>query len=372
MKIDFIKDIEMKIIAKTRRKKMSRPLIKALSLVLVATMVLVMFTGCLGSATTSASNASDVRQDSAATTTDEKVYNITVIIKGEDSEFWQLVKMGAEAATEELGSKVNITYQSTVSSTDFDGQVALFQNVMTSHPDAIVVGPTNEGTAALFQQFMDDGSILIVWDNTYGFTNYTSFIRSDNLAVGAAAADAMIAALDAEGKPLTGSACIISAKAGVPTLNERDTGFADRMAEIAPDITLLPTRYAEGDPATGMAATQDTYLANQDTLVGLYGDANTTGNAIAQAVSESNLEGKFIVVATDSDAAELEALKAGTIHALFVQDTYEFGYLGVMNAYNALIGQPFEKDVTPQVHTVTLDNLNTPEIQRIIDIDYAG
>lgn len=300
---------------------------------------------------------------------EQEAFKITVIVKGEDSEFWQLVKKGAVAAEAELGDAAEITYQSVVNATDYDGQVALIQNVITERPDALVVSPNCEGSAEILNEAIEQGIKVIVLDTTYNFTDYDSFIVTDNYATGVAAADAIIGNLNDAGMPLSGSVCIISAKAGPDSLAARDLGFEERMAEIAPDIELLPTRYAEGDITKGIADTQDVYLANSDTLVGLYADANTTGVAIAMAVQEANLEGKFFVAATDSDAAELEALEAGSIHTLLIQDTYLIGYQGVMNAYKALNGEEIEKKIMPAIVPVTKDNVETEEIQRLLNND---
>ena len=364
---------------------MSKRLFKVLVLSIAVTVFLGMFAGCQAapapssqSATQQASSASSTEASSTPASSEEtsstsaKVNNIVFIIKAQDSEFFQIAQNGAKAAAAELGSKVNVTYQAVVSSTDNEGQVSLFQNVLTSHPDAIVIAPMSQGTSALFQQAVDEGIKLVLMDANYDFNNYTSFLSSDNVVIGQTGAQAMVDALEAAGKPLTGSVGIICAGAGIPTLIDRCNGFTDKLKEIAPNIELLPIKYCDVDMTKVVSTTQDVYNANQDTLIGLYGDCNFSGDGMVQGITEGKLQGKFIVVTTDSDPIELQAIKDGIIQATIVQDAYAFGYQGVMSAYNALIGESVQKDIKPTSTTVTLENLNDPAVQKIISPETAS
>jgi len=74
------------------------------------------------------------------------------------------------------------------------------------------------------------------------------------------------------------------------------------------------------------------------------------------------------VVAFDTSDAEIQALKDGTILALIVQDPYQMGYQGVKTAVKAIKGQDIgPKSVDSGLTVVTKDNLNTPEVQKLLN-----
>ncbi|HEO70144.1 MAG TPA: sugar ABC transporter substrate-binding protein, partial [Candidatus Hydrogenedentes bacterium] len=59
-------------------------------------------------------------------------------------------------------------------------------------------------------------------------------------------------------------------------------------------------------------------------------------------------------------------LKDGVVQALVVQNPYLMGYLGVKAAVDHLAGKPVEKRIDTGVTIVTMDNLNDPEVQKIL------
>jgi ribose transport system substrate-binding protein len=72
--------------------------------------------------------------------------------------------------------------------------------------------------------------------------------------------------------------------------------------------------------------------------------------------------GAVKLVGFDAGAQSVEALKAGRVHALIVQNPVRMGYQGVMSAVQNLQGKPVERRINTGVTLVTKENMDLPII----------
>jgi ribose transport system substrate-binding protein len=74
------------------------------------------------------------------------------------------------------------------------------------------------------------------------------------------------------------------------------------------------------------------------------------------------------MVGFDAEKGLVDALKAGQIDALVVQNPYKMGYIGVQSAVAAIHGEKVEKKIDTGVAMVTKDSLNDPEVKALLNI----
>lgn len=295
-----------------------------------------------------------------------KTYNIDVIVKATDSDFWQTVLRGAERAAEESGGKINVKTYGPPSEKDIDQQISILENVISKKPDAIVISSTSsDASVPAIEKAMGQGIPVVLIDNRVKTDQFTSFLATDNVKGGALAADKFVEALKANNKELKGEIGIVSSMAGVQVLIDRNSGFLERLKEIAPDIVPLETRYVDADITKALGAAEDILTKNPNVL-GFFADNNSTGVGVARAITERKLEGKVPVVAYDADNEEINALQSGAIYALIVQDPFGMGYRGVMNAVDAIEGRDVAKEVDTGATAVTQENFESDEIQGLL------
>jgi ribose transport system substrate-binding protein len=84
------------------------------------------------------------------------------------------------------------------------------------------------------------------------------------------------------------------------------------------------------------------------------------------ALRQSNLAGKVRFVGFDTSPPLVEALRKGDIDALVAQDPVKMGYLGVKTCVEHIKGKAVETTVDTGVRLITRDNLNDPEIKKLI------
>lgn len=292
---------------------------------------------------------------------------VAVIIKATDSDFWQYVLVGATNYAKEHPDQVVVTTYGPPSEADIDKQVAILEDVINSKPDAIVIASTSsDATVPAIERATKLGIPVITIDNKVNTTAVKSHLATNNIKGGALAADMIVEKLKAMGKPLSGKVALISAMAGVQVLTDRDTGFLNRIKEVAPNLKVLPTRYIDNDIMKALAAAEDLFTANPD-LVGFFADNNHSGDGVARAINERKLGGKIAAAAFDSDPEEVQALSDGTLYALILQDPYGMGYKGVESALQALAGKTLPSYVDTGATAVTKANMNEPKIKGLLD-----
>lgn len=288
-----------------------------------------------------------------------KELNLPVVSKGFQHEFWQTVKIGTEAAAKELGDKTS--YVGPADETQIAEQIQLVENAMAKKPDGLLLAALDANALApLVETANSRGIKVVTFDSGVNSSIPVSFVATNNRKAGAEAADALAAQVNNKGK-----VGVIAHVAGTSSAIERSEGFIARMKEKYPDIQVLPVQYSDGDPQKAMDKTIDMIQANPD-LAGIYGTNEGSTLGVANAIDSQNMKGKVKVIGFDSTEAIIHFLNSGVIQGFVVQDAYQIGYQGIKALNAAITGQPVAKEIDIPVKFVNAQNINTPEIEKLL------
>ena len=288
---------------------------------------------------------------------------IPVNVKDTTAQYWQIVMAGARQAGKDLG--VNVQTMGAQSESDIAGQLSALENATASQPKAIVIAPTQ--FAALGPPITDAAkSVKVIGiDSAADTQSFTSFLTTDNVKGGAAAADALGAAIKSKNGSATGDVAIIVALPGVGSLDQRVQGFKAELAKKYPDLKITAIRVADGQVTTGLNIANDLLTANPN-LAGLFCANIYMSQGASQAVAEIKPP-KLSLVAFDSDQKLARMVRDGTVAALIVQDPYRMGYEGVKDAVLASQGKPVPKNVDTGVTTIDKANIDTARSQALLN-----
>ncbi len=307
-------------------------------------------------------------QQDASGPAGEKPYEIAVVIKATDSDFWQYLLVGAKNYEAEHPDLVKVTTYGPPSEADIAQQVAILEDVISKNPDGIVIASTSsDATVPALESAYDKGIAIVTVDNKVNTDKVHTFLATDNLVGGAMAAEKMVEYMKSSGIPLKGKVGVVSAMAGIQVLTDRDSGFANRLKELAPNIEILETRYVDNDIVKALGVTEDLITTNGDELIGIFADNNHTADGVARAIGEQGLKDKVIVTGYDSDPEEVAAIKSGVLKAIMVQDPYGMGYKGVDSAVTIIEGGSLPSFVDTGVVGVEKSNVNDADIQGLLD-----
>ena len=288
---------------------------------------------------------------------------IDVITKATDSEFWQSMLAGSKKAGGDLGVKLGLF--GPTSETDIDGQVKLVENSISRGADAIVLA-ANSSTAlnGVVQRARSHGIKVITVDNAIT-TKSAGFIGTDNIKAGQQAGERLCQLLKAKGQG-DGKVVHESSVSGQQVLVDRFTGFKDGLAKGCPDAKIVQT-LVNGNDINKAVSQIDDVLSSRPDVVGIFADNNVSGTGAARAIKEKKAGKRVAAVAFDSDPAEVDAVRNGTLSAIVVQNPFFFGYQGVVEAGMAVRGSTPPVDLDPGAVVIDKSMVDKPEYRQLVN-----
>jgi ribose transport system substrate-binding protein len=274
-------------------------------------------------------------------------------------QFWLTVRSGADAAGEEFNA--NIVWNGPDKETEIAKQINIVQDMISRRVDAIVMAACDENALVdAVHQALDAGIPVVTIDSGVKSDRPLSFIATDNLHAARLAADELARLIGEEG-----SVGMIPIVPGAATSEMREQGFKEGAANY-PGMKIVSILHCDSDAAKAMSVTEDMMTAHPN-LVGIFALSEPGAVGAAQAIESAGKAGQIKIVGFDASGEELNALERGTIQALVVQSPFNMGYLGVKAAIDAIEGRPVEKRIDTGVTIITKDNLNTPEVQKLLN-----
>ncbi|MFI3313799.1 MAG: sugar ABC transporter substrate-binding protein, partial [Eubacteriales bacterium] len=271
--------------------------------------------------------------------------------KSSSSPFWVENIKGAQAAADELG--INIVIQGPPQENDVIGQIAVLEDMMTAGAQALCIAPCDSaGVSDVVDRAMAAGIPVVSVGDTMG-TDCTSTVTTDNYNAGWAAAEFLGEQIGGEGKVV-----IINGMLSQAGGAGRRDGFVDYMAETYGDAVTVVEVAADWDDSKALSGFESAYAANTD-LVGGY---VAWDGALIQMQAVLDREGRDDVLLVGFDCYEqvLEDMYNGDplVAGDVAQNPANMGYLSVMTAYNALVGNDYESYVDTGATLVSPANLD--------------
>lgn len=317
---------------------------KTLSLILVLALVLSM--AVFASAEEEKKDYSDV--------------NIAVFCKAFIGDFWQSVTAGCEAAAKDYG--VNVTVDGMSSETDLEGQVKLIENAIIKGVDVIALAPIDSvGNIPVAETAVDKGIKLITFNSKLDCDLPLTHVATDNRAAGELAGKALGEAMGGKGKY-----AVIGAVESVKNNRDRSEGCIDYITENFPEMELVSSQYCEGDMQKAISIATDLITANPD-LKGFFTNNETTTIAMGTVLAEKGKVGEITHVGFDATNQTADFLRNGTTVAIVTQVPYNMGYMAIEKALAAYNGEELEATYDTGVALATPENVDSEEIQAIIN-----
>ncbi len=284
---------------------------------------------------------------------------IAVIPKGLANQFWLMVKAGAEAGGKEFGAE--IIWQGPAKETELEKQLNIVQDMISRRVSAMVLAACDEeALIGPIQQALSLKIPVITIDSGVKSDIPLSFVATDNVLGAKIAAETLAKLIGEEG-----AVGLIPHVPGAATSEMREEGFKQGIAAF-PKIHLVATNYCYADVAKALDVAQDMLTAHPD-IKGIFATCEAGAIGALQAFKGRGIAKTMKLVAFDASKEEVAELKDGAIHALIVQAPFKMGYLGVKSAIDALNGKPVEKRIDTGVTVVTPDNVNHPDIQKLLN-----
>lgn len=315
---------------------------------LVGYGVLILLVACTG------------HQDAGDAATDLR---IAVIPKGTTHEFWKSIHAGAIKAERELDG-VAITWKGPLKEDDRNQQIEVVENFIGQGYDGIVLAPLD--SKALVRPVRDAvgaGIPVVVIDSDLAGEAHTAFVATDNAAGGRLAGEHLAAQLGGEGR-----VAMLRYQVGSASTEQREAGFLAAIAEH-PGITVVSSdQYAGATRDTALSAAQNLLNQHGGDIQGVFTPNESSTAGMLLALRDAGLDGDAVAhVGFDASGILIEALEAGDVQGLVVQDPFAMGYRGVTTLVAHLRGELVPTQIDTPVALVTPDNMADPDIARLLE-----
>ena len=107
--------------------------------------------------------------------------------------------------------------------------------------------------------------------------------------------------------------------------------------------------------------------ANMGKFDGVFCPNETSAAGMLIALSDRQLTGKVKFVGFDAAPRLNAGLRDGELQGLVLQDPFKMGYLGLKTMIDHLDGKTIEQSIDTGAAMATPENINDPEIQRLLN-----
>jgi ribose transport system substrate-binding protein len=293
---------------------------------------------------------------------------IAVIPKGATHEFWKAIHAGAAKAGKELD--VDIIWKGPLKEDDREAQIKVVEDFISRGVSGIVLAPLDD--SALREPVANAthaGIPVAIVDSGLKSEDYISFLATDNYKGGHMAGEYLCKLLNGKGKVI-----MLRCMVGSASTTEREAGWLDAMKECKDIEVVSDNQYggASAETAYQVGENMLSRLRNKDgslSIDGIFSSNESTTFGMLRALQEGGWAGKVKFVGFDSSIKLVEALQAGQINGLILQNPFQMGYLGVKTIVAFLNKQPIEKKVDTGETLVTKENMDQPEIKELLQPD---
>jgi ribose transport system substrate-binding protein len=290
-----------------------------------------------------------------------------MIPKGSSHVFWKSVHAGAVKAQRELegaGTPVDLVWKGPLKEDDRSAQISVVENFISQRVDALILAPLDEtALVAPVERATRAGIPVLVFDSGLKSEQIVTFVATDNVRGGQRGGEYLAELLGGKGKVI-----LLRYLEGSASTDKREAGFMEAMAAF-PDIEVISDNiFAGASRATAQEASENLLGRFGEEVDGVFcpNESATVGMLLALR-RYGRAGGKVKLVGFDGGDQSLEALRAGDIQGLVLQDPFNMGYLSLSLAVQHVQGEEVASRVDTGSTLITQENVDDPNMQALID-----
>jgi len=275
-----------------------------------------------------------------------------ILMKTLANPFWGAMGEGVEAGAQEAG--VEYFMQAVESDQAAESQLNVCNTMLERSPVAMITAAINStNLLPCLSRAQDEGIAVVDLDGNLDPAilqaegiDITFSIGSDNVLAGAQGAEYMVEQLGADA---TGPVLVIEGLSGNITGEKRASGFADRLAELAPGLEIVASLPGDWDRGKAANITNDILTRNPD-LMGIFAANDGMALGAVESVFAAGKGGEVVIIGVDGNSDAVKSISDGRLTASVAQLPYLVGKQAVENVKVAVEGG----DVPDQIIVPTL------------------
>ena len=289
---------------------------------------------------------------------------IAVVSKSVNGEYWKSVKAGMEAAVKDINEahgfskdeEITMTFEGPSDEQDVATQVNTLDAVIAENPAVLCLAASDmDSCQAQLEAAEENGIPVVSFDsNVVDNDLVTSFIATDNTAVGQIAGEKLAEYLNGKGK-----VAVFSAQEKTESIQKRIEGFESAMSE-QDGITVVKELYM--DQVEDMSAAMTEVLESYPDLAGVFCTNEDTAELYLNLDKPEGMSP--VLVGVDASSGQQEAIKNETEKGCVSQDPYAIGYQTILTAaYATAVDEeageqvPLDKEILMEPQWIDITNI---------------
>lgn len=293
-------------------------------------------------------------------------YTIAVVPKGTTAEFWQTVHAGVMKAARELPTpelSLTVHWNGPLREDDREQQIQVVEGFISQGVDGICLAPLDDKSLVRPVEEAARARIpTVIFDSGLDSDLMVSFVATDNRKGGELAGQYMGKLLHGKGKVI-----LLRYQEGSASTREREEGFLNQLRSHYPGLELISAdQYAGPTRETAKRASENLLNRFGGVVDGIFCPNESSTSGMLLALEDLAKAGQVAFIGFDSSEAFIQAMREGKLQGLVVQNPHRMGYLAVKTMLDHLQGKSVEKRIDTGVVLITMENLDTPEVQQLI------
>jgi ribose transport system substrate-binding protein len=272
---------------------------------------------------------------------------IAVVLKTLSSTYWRTVESGCDQAAAELG--VELIKLGPPTEDAVEQQINMVQDVIAQGVDALVFSPSQPPTAVAVLQIAKAKGIPVILVDTpmpEGFTDYVTFIGTENYAAGVQAATEIMTQI-----PKGSKIVLIEGAPGNPATTQRADGAEKTFKDNGYVIASRQPGYSDRERAFTV---MQNILQSTPDVAAVFASNDEMAHGAYRAINQAGKSA--VVVGVDGNKDAVESVIAGGLYGTLAQRSKRMGYLGVESAIKAVKGEAVEKRIDSGTDMITKKN----------------
>ncbi len=272
--------------------------------------------------------------------------NVTVVLKGLNSEYWELMEAGARKGFEDFGINGKVIAPSDGASVE--DQDRFLERVLMESPDSLIIAPIYpDFISSALEDFVEQDFPVILLDTDVSWEDKTSYVGTDNVELGRRAG----ALLGSQLQPGNEVAIL-----GVDTISRvasnRIKGAKISLQSVGIEIV------AEGVDVSSepLQVKEDlkTILDEHPNLKGII--ATNDELALTAFKTIEDLGYKMPVIGADGINEMIELIEEEKLPGTVAQNPYEMGFLSVEAVMKVLNGEKVDSNIDSGIDIIIKGN----------------
>ncbi len=296
-------------------------------------------------------------KDTVETGKSVDVYEVSVIIRGKNSESWMIMKQGMEQAASEMN--VNLTFITLSEENSIEEQKNLIYREIKNGVDGIMIAPVDYVEMIEYIEEVSKNIPIVQVESKVNTDEDIPYISCDNYRLGQSLADEVIRASKEKQRII-----VVKNNIDCSSIYERYLGFLDTIMKTDNSLSFWQL---SNDEQTAYDEAKRLMENNVVDVVVTF-EASVL-ETLGQGKKDLNFMGEnplnIAVYGAGTTKKITSFLEEGIVNATAIQNEFNVGYLGIKTLVDLLQGNDVESD---KIYSTVIngENMYSKENQRLL------